>query len=740
MTGSLASVGSVRFGLFEFNLDTGELRRSGMPVRLAPQPCKVLTLLVERPGQLVTREELRNHVWDGATFVDFDQGLNFCVKQLRAALGDTAETPRYVETVPRRGYRFIMPLQPAVDARAAVEQPVNRSRRWGTIISAAAIVVLASFGWFAVSPRSAEPRPLLRFEIPAPPGQAYSADAVPTISPDGTAMVVAILNDQRQSSLWLRAMSEPKMQPLPDTEDASAPFWAPDGRHVGFFANGLLKRIDIAQRTVTTIAPVVDGRGGSWNVDDVLLVGQRAGPLLRVVASGGTPVAATVFDAARDVASRWPHFLPDGRHYVFLNRSARRDRTGVYVGELGSPNVRRVLADDTNAVFADGYLFYVREPLKEHVPLISAWRTALVDRATLVAQRFDTGRFELRGDAITIADDVRYYSSSRFDVAAFSASAGGLLAYRKADQRPRTRMFWFDRTGRQAADFGEDTFLPHPEISPDGTRVAFQRFDIATGNSDIWVADLVHNVRTRLTFDPAVDGLPVWSPDGQRIAFTSDRTGQPQVFVKDINGSSTEQRVAQSPFVMFPTAWSRDGRSILIQHHRGDGATTLDAISADGRQDALVFAEKNANDASAQFSPDGKWVAHASGMTDGTPQVIIQDFPQHAGTWQITTTNGWEPRWRGDGREVFYLSISDDGVADVMAVTVDGTTKAFKFGNPRRLFSVPVWMGPPAPRNHYTVTRDGDRFIMDTVLQRPRPEPITAVVDWRLAARTPSIR
>jgi hypothetical protein len=392
-----------------------------------------------------------------------------------------------------------------------------------------------------------------------------------------------------------------------------------------------------------------------------------------------------------------------------------------------------LLPDDTNAVYAGGFLFFVREPFKQHVPLPSAWRSALVDRAELVAQPFDAATATLSGDAVTMATDIRYFASSRYDVAAFSVSPHGVLAYRRADNRPATRLFWYDRAGHRLSDFGEDTFYPHPEISPDGTKVAFQRIDVSKGTSNIWIADLIRGTKARVTFSDAIDSLPVWSPDGKQLAFASDRSGPSDLYVKDVSGSSPVRRLAQSTFTIFPTSWSPDGDHILYQHHKGT-KSDLETLSIGPPATSTLFAGGGADDASAEFSPDGRWVAHAFAPPSRIPHLLVEDFPRHAGRWQVAPT-GWEPRWRGDERELYYLTIDQDGVANVMAVGVDAQGDRFDMTAPRRLFSVPVWTGPPTPRNRYAVTRDGSRFLMDTLLEAPGHQPITVVTDWRSLAK-----
>lgn len=728
-----------RFGVFELDEETGELRKQGRVVRLQPQPVKLLGLLLERPGHLVTRDEVRQRLWGADTFVDFDQSLNFCIKQIRAALGDDADSPRFVETVPRRGYRFIAPLHGAESqppAAAATQSDRRTFAWWRATASAAglaALVLLVSTVWLALQLRRSarDTTRAVQFDVTPETGGPFPADMTPAISPDGKTVVFAA-GLEGQGALYARALGDATLARLRGTEHAEWPFFSPDGRRLGFFVDRTLKVLDLESGVVTSVCVLGDDpRGGSWNRSDVVLVGQRGGAIVRVSLDRGTIANVTAAgDGHDDFGQLWPYFLPDQRHFLLTQRGTARENRGLYVAELGSTAIRRVLPDFTNAVVADGRLVYAREPFRDHVPLFSAWRSVIVDRAALVAQPFDLGRLAVRGDPIALASDVRYWAAR--GLATFDAVDRGLLTYRRADGRPQTRLEWIDRSGRRVGDFGEDTYYPHPEISPDGSKVAYQRLDVAAGSSNIWIADLVRNLRTRLTFDTAVDSLPVWSPDGARVAFASDRDATPDLFVKEVSGTSPERRIGRSPFVMFPTAWSPDGTTILYQHHRSSDAN-LDAIDADGDGAGWVFARGGANDASAQFSPDGRWVAYVTGHGDRVPlatngdrpQVIVQDYPRHDGTWQISGGNGWEPRWRRDGRELFFLTIDGDGRADVMASDVDIRRGRFAFDRPHRLFTVPVWMGPPTPRNHYDVTSDGQRFLIDVLVQRQPSQPLT---------------
>lgn len=745
-----------RFGVFELDAAAGELRKEGRRVRLQPQPAKLLHALLARPGEVVTRDEIRQLLWGAETFVDFDPSLNFAIKQVRMALGDDADAPRFIETIPRRGYRFVGAVlaDPAPPAHVSSPpahvsppaQPVRslpftrRDLALGLLLIAALVIGAA----FALHARPGAPiagaEPVIRFEIVPPAGEELPADSLPAISPDGTTVAFAS-GPAGHSLLYLRKLSDATVHPLAGTERAAFPFWSPDGTRLAFFANGVLKIVEPDGGRVVSVWPVSDPRGGSWNATGTIVAGQRHGPLLAIPAGGGPARPATPFDESADVNFAWPSFLPDGRHYLVTYRSLRRDRTGIYVGDLETGMLRFIVPYWGNAAFAGGFLFYPREPPRQHVPLFSAWRTIMVDRAALVAQRFDPDRQSIVGEPVTVSDDVRYWSLR--GLAVFATSGSGVLALRTADLRPRTRLKWFDRRGRETADFGEDTFYPHPEISPDGSRVAFQRVDPEAGNADIWIADLVRGLKTRLTFDQAIDSLPVWSPDGGRIAFASDRAGPSDIYIKEIGGGDPERRIGTSRFVMFPTGWSPDGRTILFQHHKGR-INSLDALQVGSTgAAAAVLAEDGANDASAQFSPDGRWIAYASGHGDrvpllgpaDAPQIVVEDYPGRRGTWQLTSTNGWEPRWRGDGRELFYLQISPGGEAAMMAVPVEERGSGVTFGRARQLFTVPVWMGPPTPRNHFAVSADGERFLIDVVVARPRPQLVTVVTSWRALLR-----
>lgn len=501
------------------------------------------------------------------------------------------------------------------------------------------------------------------------------------------------------SRLWLRSLTSTTAQPLSGTEGSVLPFWSPDSRSVGFFAGDALKRLDLGGGAPQTLAPASTGRGGTWNADGVIVFAPDAsGPLFRIAASGGQAAAVTTLD--RQPSHRHPFFLPDGRQFLFYAQGTA-ETSGIYLGSLDSGDTTRLTAAETRGLYLpSGWLLWVRA-------------------RALVAQRLDLQQKALTGDPITLADPVA--TDGRLAAAA-SVSAAGLVAYRAGGASPR-QLTWFDRTGKAVGVAGEPDAngVNAPELSPDGRRVAIDR--TVQANRDVWLMDLVRDGITRFTFDAAVDGFPIWSPDGSRIAFESRRkSGSYDIWLKPSSGAGTEELLLDTPNDEWPYDWSKDGRFLLYQ--LTDPKTGLDLwslpMTGTDRKPAVVvntpFLEQN-----GQFSPDGRWVAYDTNES-GRPEIVVQPFPEPSGKWQLSTGGGTQPRWRADGKELYF--IAPDGT--LMAVTVAASGSTFEAGKPVALFPTNVGLIPKA---QYAVSRDG-RFLMNQTIEASTAVPITLILNW----------
>ena len=508
--------------------------------------------------------------------------------------------------------------------------------------------------------------------------------------------------------LWLRPLDQTEARPLAGTEGGTSPFWSPDSRSIGFFAGGKLLRLDVAGGAPQVLANTSGiSVGGSWSADGTILFPRQGtgSPLWRVAATGGEPVAVTRLDPPRQISHRHPQFLPDGRQFLFY-AAGTPEAAGIYLSSLdgGSPT-RLTAADSGGAFLPPDWVVFVRQ-------------------GTLVARRLDLARAALTGDPVTLADRVGVEANAR---GGFAVSGAGPVAYR-ADGGASRQLTWVDRTGKALGEAGEpDANTPeYPDLSPDGRRVAMLR--AVQGNADIWLLDLVRGGMTRLTFDAALDGTPVWSPDGMRIAFTSNRTGVFNLYLKPSNGSGAEEGLADSPNTKQPQDWSRDGQWLMYYEVHPTSGRDLWALDMTGpNRTSRVIANTPAAEVLAQFSPDGRWVAYQTNES-GRFEVVVQPFPDAGGKWQVSTAGGVAPRWRADGKELYFLAPD----ATLMALPVTAAGTSFEAGTPVALFPTRIVDGGSVAigRPQYAVARDG-RFLINQPLGDATAAPITLILNWQ---------
>jgi eukaryotic-like serine/threonine-protein kinase len=478
----------IRFGLFEVDLKAREIRKRGIKVKLQDQPFDVLAALLERPGQLVTREQLQARIWAGNTFVDFDRGLNKAINRIREALGDLAATPRFIETQSRRGYRFIAPIH---------DQHADSGQQ------------------------------LLRASLLAPPNNSFLPNQF-ALSQDGTRLAFVAADSNAKEALWVRDLSAATAQRLADTESARAPFWRPDNRSIGFFAGGKLKTVDIAGGAVRILCDARVGVGGAWNSDDVILFApQVAGPLYRVAACGGTPVPATpVPDEQSSQLHCWPVFLPrSDRFLFFVNRAGPGDllRKGIYAGSLSSTDAHLVSSEiEGNVGFAAEHIFFVAE-------------------GGLKAQRFDPERLQFTGRAIPIVQHELTLSDRVWFHYGFSASEPGTLVFQsRRDFAPE--LVWTDASGNEHGQIRGGYW--GPAISPDGRFIAVCSDEFHDGRWYISIHDIERGVTTRLT-DGGREWHPSWSPTGDRILYDSTEGHTSSTYQIPADGSGSPEMMLE---------------------------------------------------------------------------------------------------------------------------------------------------------------------------------------------------
>lgn len=613
-------------------------------------------------------------------------------------------TDPLIISLPKGGYvPLFTPRPPALSPL-----PSRSASRWARaavpLLLATLIVMVAALAAFIVLGRHNPPHaPEVRLELTTPP----TTDPVSlAISPDGRT-VAFVASGGQTARLWIRPLASSTARPLTGTDNASLPFWAPDSRSIGFFADGVIKRIDIATGVVKVITTALVPAGASWNADDaVVYTVVPDGPLFRTTASGDarTPVT-TLVDG--QTGHRAPWFLPDGRRFLFY-ATGRADVRGIYLGTLGSRSIVRLADADSPAVFAppDALLY--------------------VDRSALVARRFDLARGVFTSEPVRVADDIAVDAAS--GIPALSASAVGSIVYRSGSSGGKRQFVWFDRAGQPTARLGDAEIAGpgYPSLSTDGRQALLQR--TTAGNTDIWMLDAHRGTAVRFTSEPGPDIGAVWSPKGDRIVYSAQQDGAFQVFEKPARGGD-RTLLLKTPESKQATDWSRDGRFLLFRTVVVAPVLNMDiwALPLDGSQPFPVvqtpFEERD-----AQFSPDGRWVAYESNES-GRDEIYVQPFPPPGERTRISLDGGAQVRWRADGRELFYLTLDDELTTVPIATSADG--KTLRAGTPAPLFHAPVGSLLGASLHEYAVSSDGRRFLLDTVIEEPTA-PIEVMLNWKV--------
>src|SRR2546427_808740 len=586
---------------------------------------------------------------------------------------------------------------------------VPSSHRLGWIAAAffllgtLALAVAAMVHFREVSP----PAPEMRLEISTP---STSDPLSFALSPDGRQFVF-VASGNGPSRLWLRALDATTAQPLAGTEGASFPFWSPDSKSVGFFAAGQLKRVDIGRGLPRTLSNAILGQGGTWNADGVMLFTPTpTATLFRVNASGGGEAAGITKLEPGQSSHRFPQLLPNGQFLFYATGAA--DKQGIYLGSLSSSETKRLTAADTPGMFLPpSWLFYIRQ-------------------GTLVARRVDLARAALTGKPVIVADAVgsgRQASSG--PTPGFSVSAEGLVAYRSGGVTNRRQLTWFDRSGKAVGTLGEadENFLQDFNLSPDGRRVVAER--VVEGNIDIYLLDDTR--MSRFTFDRASDTFPIWSADGSHIVFSSNRKGASNLYQKPSSGAATEEVLIESSENKFSEDQSPDGRFLLYFLANPPNAD-LWVLPLQGKRKPFSFLSTEFNERKAKFSPDGRWVAYQSNQS-GREEVYIRPFPPGpGGQWQVSTEGDIWPRWRRDGKELYYIAPD----ARLMAVAITSNGDTLDPGKPVTLFQTRIVGGGSdfGRAAEYDVAPDG-RFLINTVLENTTATPITLILNWKPPAK-----
>jgi eukaryotic-like serine/threonine-protein kinase len=583
------------------------------------------------------------------------------------------------------------------DTTAAVRASTRRWPSWlpwGLFAATALALVATSALAISYSRRAGERPRSVRFTLDPPGTLVTSARGTSiAVSPDGNRIAFAATAATGSPVLWVRDLGSVVAQQFPGTDGAVLPFWSPDGRSIGFYADARLKKIAVSGGPPQTLGYANLPTAGAWNRDGVILVSGQTGPIGRTSTAGGEMTAASTLDQSRqEVAHLFPHFLPDGRRFLFYARSTTPEHDGIYVKALDSDDVQRVVDARSNVAYvAPGYLVYAREGI-------------------LVAQPFDVDRAVTTGDPIPIAERVE--QSAESGLAVFAASETGVLVYRGSTDTARSRLIWFDRRGNRLGAIGEPGTYRNPRLSPDGTRVAVEMVD-PSGNRDIWLIDVVRGVPTRFTFDASRDAAPVWSSDGRQIVWQ----GGAHTYLKSSSGTGREESLKNEPWI--PDDWLPDGSGLLFHPNAPRQVWFLPLTGADRTPRPRI--EGRAITSHARLSPDGHWVAFSTNDS-GRFEINLQNFQTPAGTWRLSANGGIQPKWRHDGRELFYLAL--DGTLMSVPVTLGALPE---IGRARPLFQTRIEPATGFVWHQYDVTPDG-RFLVN--VPEAEASPVTVVVDW----------
>jgi eukaryotic-like serine/threonine-protein kinase len=608
---------------------------------------------------------------------------------------------------------------PATAEGAPAPSTTSKGQQWvhwtATVFFAAALAALSFVHFREVPPQP----PMLRFDI-APPEKTVLS--MFKISPDGRYVAMALLQDGK-NQLWLRSLDSLEAKPLPGTDDAAYPFWSPDSSYVGFFAQGKLKKISVNGGPAQTICDAPGGRGGAWNRNGIIVFAPNInGGLSKVSAAGGLPVTLTTLTTQGATDShRFPEFILGGDTFTFVYITEKPETTGIYIGSMeGKPPVR-ILPDLSNSAYVapiapgqSGHLLFIREN-------------------TLMAQPFDPDRLRTAGEAIPLVGQVAggvgfAITNGNGD---FSASETGLLAYRAGGVLADRDLVWMDREGRRISTVGKPASIISEALSPDEKNIVLT-IPSPTKDSDLWLEDLNRGVLSRFTFEPRFSDAPVWSPDNRFVAFMfRPTTGTAyRIARKPVMGDGKQEILATGRINAAPWDWSPDGKFIIYSDTGEKTNYDLFLLPLAGDRKPVAFLQTQFNETHAQFSPDGRWMAYSSDES-GRAEVYVQPIPLTGAKWQISASGGGLPRWRKDGKELYY--VATDGKVMAVPVRTGATADDFQTGPAQSLFAVPV-LNPGAinARYPYQSAADGKRFLVNVPAggEGDGEPPITMTLNW----------
>jgi serine/threonine protein kinase/Tol biopolymer transport system component len=586
---------------------------------------------------------------------------------------------------------------PAVAATATAVPRTRERVGWvAALVAAIALTAAAAIFFY----HTAQSEHSIRTVINPPEKTTFNltgdSAGPPVTSSDGTFIAFAATRTDGRTALWVRPTNTVEARELPGTEAATFPFWSPDDRSLGFFADGKLKTVELEGGSTQIVCEAPLGRGGAWGPGGVILFSPApTAPIMRVSASGGTPVPVTKLDAALHTSHRWPFFLPDGKHFLYValhHDASKSGNNSLYYASLDGRENRLLFRSQTNAVYASGFLLFGRGD-------------------QLMAQPFNASSGTVSGEPQNVAKGVMNDASTWHMDA--SASNDGLLVFGSGASGD-LELVWMDRGGKISTIAGKLPDLQSAVLSPQGDRVALQ---MNAGQTDIWVLDLTRGVRTRITFGPVGNVSPIWSPDGKWIAYSSAQNGHFAICRKPSDGSGAEEcllTVEQEPEL---DDWSRDGKYLLYSLSvPGGPLRQISALPLEGERKPSVVVDRGAF---GKLSPDGRWLAYQSAES-GTFEVYVMPFGGGQGKWQVSANGGGRPQWSKDGKQLYYMDLT----YSLFAVPVTDATGSLQFGVAEKLIT--NWS---APQVFYDVSPDGKKFLLDRVAQQVS-QSVTVITDF----------
>ncbi len=615
-------------------------------------------------------------------------------------------------------------LQAIGDARILLEEPLDddenqvggaglaapstssrMAARLGWVLAVLGLGAAAVLLWLQAG---GEPGRVYRTSIPPPQDTTFHLAAISpgatTLSPDGTRLVFSARDQDGAVRLYLRALDQPEAHVMSGTEGAQFPFWSPDSRWIAFFTqqDGTLKKVDASGGPPITLCEAQNGKGGSWGADGTIIFAPNSGtPLQKVSSAGGEAQEITEVDRTRHNSHRHPRFLPDGKHFLYLARGVSHSESAVMVGSLDGEVDREIMRSGVQAEYAAGHIFFARDQ-------------------TLMVQPFDADSLALAGEAKPVAEQALTIPAAAYGV--YSVSPAGLLTYHvgaiEAEVSPR----WHDREGREIERLGEAAEYNTVALSPDNRSAAFTVTPGASGTIDIWIYDLERDLKTRFTFDEATDYLPLWAPDGQSIAFASDRSGVQKIYRMGVGGVRGAEVLLETENDVTPRGWSPDGRWLVYEKYDEETNSDIWALPLDGDGEPRLLRAQRGIDVPGAVSPDGRWLSYYSDES-GRFEVYVTPFPDAGRRWQASTDSGVFPYWCKGGRELVYQRF--DG--RLMSVEVELGADTVRFGDTVELFDIapPDALGPA-----FAPSSDGERILVIPKGETTSPTLLNLVVGW----------